>query len=122
MAYLELAYEIGTVNHASTNSITSFDQLTTEIQRAFPDKKVILGGSNPFPGLLPKHNNEWLSSWKSIANQTNIPLIWTTVQLREPAVLYIATDGEIHVEKTNKFSQLINENLLKGAQLGSVAK
>lgn len=116
-AYLDLAYDVRTVNKQAGRPITSFEHLTTEIQKRFPDTKVTFRGLNPFPELLPTHTYQWFSSWERVTNRATIPLIWTTVKLRDPTILCITTSGEIVVENRNAFQEQINNLISLGAKL-----
>lgn len=118
--YELIAIELRTGTNGRTNSIKTFDELTAVVQKDNPETKAGLG-ENPFPGLLPpQHSYCWLSSWECINNSNDeIPVIWTTVQLREPAILYITSLGEVRAEKPEVFKGLLDHAIERGAKLGT---
>lgn len=118
-AYNELASFVIIVMEEAGTPITTFDELGKKLGKMAPELQVALEGENPFPSLLPKHPYERLSTWGSITNTEKLPLIWTTVRLREPGVLYITGSGAIHVEKPEQFQILLHGFLSRGAKLWS---
>jgi len=108
LSYQELAYCIEVANKQSTNPIETFSELTNCIKHAFQDVSVTAKESNPFPTCLADRSYKWLNSWSKFSNSNNIPLIWTTVQLFEPKILFITTQGKVGLQDTNGFDRLIN--------------
>jgi hypothetical protein len=104
----ELAYYIKSVNSNSLDKIESFSQLTNRIKLRFQEVTVIPKGDNPFPNCLADHSYKWLNSWADFTSSTNVPLLWTPVELYGPKILYIDTKGEIGVENEDVFDRLIS--------------
>lgn len=116
--YHLIAFELEKRTKAGTNLIVTFDALATAVRKSNPETRAEIEGENPFPGLLPqRHSYRWLSSWESVTNRGKLPVIWATLQLREPTLLYITANGEVRVEKPEVFRKLLDGHISQGAKL-----
>lgn len=106
------------LRNTNSKALLTFDELAGVVRSKFPETGQTVEGENPFPGLFPSQRSYWwLRSWESVTPKSNLPVIWTTIQMREASVFYITATGEMRVEKRREFYDLLDGFVASGAKL-----
>ena len=115
--YRELALQIRLAIRDWKQPIVSCRELCEAIRKSFPETQIAIENENPFPGLLPDRKYSRASAWPLVSTNAMTPLLWTEVPVHERCVIFITTQGEIHVLHLAEFNDLLRTCVANGLKV-----